>query len=189
MIYLLRTGGFRSKLERFINRAVNQASVSIGNLRGIEIEIPSLDEQCRIAGILDQADNLRRKRIAALGRLDDLPQAIFLEMFGNPVTNSKGWATARLRELGQVLTGSTPPSGRDGMFGGNIPFVTPGDLGSGEAVRRTVTPAGASASCNDHCVGSSSIIPAKRLKSPALNVSRRRMPCSSIVATIFVSCT
>jgi type I restriction enzyme S subunit len=56
MIHLLRTVGFRSKLERFINRAVNQASASIGNLRSIEIEIPTLDEQRRIAVILDHVD-------------------------------------------------------------------------------------------------------------------------------------
>jgi type I restriction enzyme S subunit len=98
-IQTLRTPGFRSKLERFINRAVNQASVSIGNLRGIEIEIPSLDEQFRIAVILDQVDELRRKREKTLALLDDLSRSIFIATFGDLRKNPHGWETKRLAEV------------------------------------------------------------------------------------------
>ena len=114
-------------------------------LKRIEIPTPSVSEQSRIAAILDQADALRVKRRAALAQLDEMAQAIFLEMFGNPAFNPFGFPMAQLRELGKVSTGATPPGDREGMFGGSIPFVTPGDLGTSEPVRRTVTELGANA--------------------------------------------
>lgn len=57
----------------------------------IAIPLPSLPEQRRIAAILDQADALRAKRREALAQLDSLTQSIFIELFGDPVSNSKQW--------------------------------------------------------------------------------------------------
>ena len=97
--YLIRSPGFRARLQNFINKAVNQASVSIGNLKPIPVGIPTLSEQRRIAAILDQADALRVKRREALAQLDSLTQSIFLEMFGNPVTNPMCWKTVEFEGL------------------------------------------------------------------------------------------
>ena len=112
----------------------------------IQVPLPPLPEQRRVAGILDQAHALRAQRRGGLVQLDTLAQSIFLDMFGDPATNPKGWARAALRELGKVTTGGTPPSVKPGMFGGAIPFVTPGDLESDESVKRSVTEAGANES-------------------------------------------
>lgn len=109
----------------------------------IQIPLPPLPEQHRIAAILDKADALRTKRREALAQLDRLAHSIFVEMFGAPATNPNGWPVIALKELGKVSTGGTPPSALDGMFGGDIPFVTPGDLESDQPVKRTVTEAGA----------------------------------------------
>lgn len=57
----------------------------------IEIPLPPIDEQKRIAGILDTADALRAKRRESLAQLDTLLQSTFFDMFGDPVTNPKGW--------------------------------------------------------------------------------------------------
>jgi len=141
--YLIRSPGFRARLQNFINKAVNQASVSIGNLKPIPVGIPPLPEQRRIAAILDQADALRAKRREALAQLDSLTQSIFIEMFGDPVSNVENWPTKTLKELGRVKTGGTPPSSKEGMFNGEIPFVTPGDLGHNEPAKRMVTSLGA----------------------------------------------
>lgn len=103
--HLIRTMQFRSKLLPFINKAVNQASVSIGNFKSIEVNVPPLPEQRRIAAILDKADSLRAKRRAALAQLNGLTQSIFLEMFGDPVTNERDWPTARLDEIADVKLG------------------------------------------------------------------------------------
>jgi type I restriction enzyme S subunit len=64
----------------------------------IEIRLPPIDEQRRIAAILDKADALRRKRERALGLLDSLTQSIFLEMFGDPIEHPR-YPTRRLNEL------------------------------------------------------------------------------------------
>jgi type I restriction enzyme S subunit len=69
-------------------------------VEGMEIPLPPLAEQRRIAAILDAADALRQKRRQALRLLDQLAQAIFVEMFGDPTANPKGWPTA---ELGTLL--------------------------------------------------------------------------------------
>jgi type I restriction enzyme S subunit len=122
---------------------VNQATVGRDALLSLKVPLPPLPEQRRIAEILDKADALRAKRRAALAKLDALTQAIFLDMFGDPATSPKRWPHSALRDLGKVSTGGTPSSAKEGMFGGPIPFVTPGDLESAEPAKRSVTEAGA----------------------------------------------
>lgn len=68
-------------------------------LKELRIPLPSLPEQRRIAEILDKADMLRAKRRAALAEFDILTQSIFLDMFGDPATNPKGWPIHRLDEV------------------------------------------------------------------------------------------
>ena len=78
----------------------------------IQIPLPPLDQQKRIAGILDAADALRAKRREALAELDTLLQSTFLDMFGDPVTNPMGWPPTSLSAISEEL--------RDGPFGSNL---------------------------------------------------------------------
>lgn len=110
---------------------------------GFKIPYPPLAEQQKIAAILDAADSLRQKDQQLVERYTSLSQSLFLEMFGEPVTNPMGWKKARISELGTVSTGSTPPSAKNNMFGGKIPFVTPSDLDTENSYKRTVTEEGA----------------------------------------------
>ena len=144
--WMLSSADFRRKLPQITKDSVNQSSFNISSFRKLKIPLPPLDEQKRIVQILDKADALRAKRRAALAYLDTLTQSIFLDMFGDPATNPKGWPVAALRSLGRVTTGGTPPSAKEGMFDGTIPFITPGDLESDQPIKRTVTDAGAEAS-------------------------------------------
>jgi type I restriction enzyme S subunit len=70
--------------------------LSVKQIRDIAIPLPPIPEQRRIAEILDKADALRAKRRAALAQLDTVTQSIFLDMFGDPATNPKGWPVASL---------------------------------------------------------------------------------------------
>jgi type I restriction enzyme S subunit len=71
--------------------AVTVKHLSVKKIKDIEIPLPPLTEQKRIAAILDKADAIRRKRQQAIQLADDFLRAVFLDMFGDPVTNPKGW--------------------------------------------------------------------------------------------------
>ncbi|RWX44708.1 type I restriction enzyme, S subunit [Candidatus Electrothrix aarhusensis] len=72
-------------------RGVAQPGVNATTLKGLQIPLPPLSEQKRIAKILDTTDTLRTKRREALAQLDTLLQSTFLDMFGDPVANPMGW--------------------------------------------------------------------------------------------------
>lgn len=93
----------------------------------IKIALPPLAEQRRIASILDQADELRQKRQQAIEKLDQLLQSTFIEMFGDPVSNPKGWEKV---EVGKVTTCIVPGRDKPKSFTGSIPWITTDDLNS-----------------------------------------------------------
>jgi type I restriction enzyme S subunit len=66
-------------------------AITIGTLKEIKIPLPPLDQQKKIAVILDAADAYRQKTKALIEKYDELTQSLFLDMFGDPVTNPKGW--------------------------------------------------------------------------------------------------
>ena len=113
----------RAEIELLGNGATFK-EVSKAIVERIEIPLPPLDEQKRIAAILDQADDLRRKRQRALNRLNQLGQAIFYEMFGDPTSNPKDVPTIKLGDLikvssGAGLTASDQNGGDAPVYGGN----------------------------------------------------------------------
>jgi type I restriction enzyme, S subunit len=75
----------------------------------VPFPLPPVDEQRRIAAILDKADDIRRKREKILAFADDLLKSMFLDMFGDPNTNTGRYPTAPVKQLGRVVTGNTPP--------------------------------------------------------------------------------
>ena len=84
---------FQTIKEQLVNRAVGGTlqNISLGIVKDLEIPLPPIDTQKRIAEILDAADALRRKDQELLKKYDELAQAIFIDMFGDPVKNEKGW--------------------------------------------------------------------------------------------------
>ncbi len=81
-------------------------NVSITDLKDLEIPLPPLPIQKSIAEILDAADALKRKDQALLKKYDELAQAIFIDMFGDPVKNEKGWEVYKGRDVVKVLGGA-----------------------------------------------------------------------------------
>lgn len=82
----------------------NYPAVSDSIIKTSQIPLPPLEEQKRIAHILDLAAGLQAKRRQAIARLDTLLQSTFLEMFGDPVTNPKGWEVRSINEYLEFLT-------------------------------------------------------------------------------------
>lgn len=79
-------------------------SIRLSDISSMKIPLPTLPEQIRIAAILDQADALRAKRRAALALLDSLTQSVFIEMFGDPVTNPMEWQVTPLEKVAEKIT-------------------------------------------------------------------------------------
>ncbi|MUK50035.1 restriction endonuclease subunit S [Aliivibrio fischeri] len=88
-------------------RGGTQKFVSLGNIRALQIPLPPLEEQKRIAAILDKADAIRQKRKQAIELADEFLRSVFLDMFGDPVTNPKGWEVKPLSELTTKITDGT----------------------------------------------------------------------------------
>jgi type I restriction enzyme S subunit len=134
-------GVYASKMRGAVAR---RRSITREDFLDIEIPFPPLDDQKRITAVLDKADALRCQREESAELSEKFLQSIFINMFGDPVMNPKEYRTKPLRDWGRVSTGTTPKSSKDGMFGGEIPFATPGDLKeSWIQTARTVTAEGA----------------------------------------------
>jgi type I restriction enzyme S subunit len=86
----------------------------------IPISVPPIAEQRRIAAILDKADAIRRKRKQAIQYTEELLRATFLDMFGDPVTNPKGWDVVKLGAISKIQGGLQVTSKRK-----NLPIEAP----------------------------------------------------------------
>ncbi len=87
----------KDKFEKMSNKAVVPI-INNGTIKKITFSYPPLPQQKRIAQILDKADALRQKNKQLLAAYDELLQATFLDMFGDPVTNPKGWEKLLLED-------------------------------------------------------------------------------------------
>ncbi|PTB90999.1 type I restriction endonuclease subunit R, partial [Marivirga lumbricoides] len=89
-----------------------QPNISGSIIKKTEIPLPPLPIQERIAEILDAADTLRQKDRQLLVKYEQLSQSIFLDMFGDPVSNPKGWEIKEMKNLTtQIGSGNTPKGG------------------------------------------------------------------------------
>lgn len=104
--------------------------VSRSHIAEWEIPLPPLSEQKRIANILDKADAIRRKRQQAIQLADEFLRSVFLDMFGDPVTNPKGWKIAKLSDVGTLDRGKSKhrPRNDPALLGGDYPLIQTGDV-------------------------------------------------------------
>lgn len=100
--------------------------LSAKKIKGVPMPLPPIEEQRRIAAILDKADTIRRKREQALTLADDFLRSAFLEMFGDPVTNPKGWPIGTIRDL--VAEAKYGTSKKAGVASGQFPILRMGNL-------------------------------------------------------------
>lgn len=113
---------FKPQLEK-ASSSTTLPIVNKSKFSEILISYPPLSEQKRIAEILDKADELRQKRQQSIEKLDELLQATFVDMFGDPVSNPKGWETKPLKNLAlKVQSGNTPKGGKENYLKEGITF-------------------------------------------------------------------
>ena len=134
LFHVLNSTGFERDAIKNSN-GIAQLNLSSKWVEAYEIPLPPLPEQKRIAAILDTADALRAKRKESIEQLDSLIHSTFLEMFGDPVTNPRGWPTeeaAAVVKEGTSITYGIVQAGEE--FPSGIPYIRTGDIVNGEIV-------------------------------------------------------
>lgn len=138
LFHVLRRQSFVDEVTSLCAGA-NLPRLSPKVLASMQVPLPPMVEQRRIAAILDKADALRAKRREAIGKLEQLLQSVFLDMFGDPTTNSMGWPTTTLEEISdqtdRINYGVVQPGEE---FLGGIPLVRVGDIEGGELDARSI---------------------------------------------------
>ena len=107
-------------------KGATRAKLTKGDASTIPIPLPPLAEQKRIAAILDKADSLRRKNQQAIQLADQFLRAVFLELFGDPVTNPKGFQLGTIRDLTESANYGT--SAKASETEGEFPILRMGNI-------------------------------------------------------------
>ena len=127
LYYLTSWDEFRKQCARNMTGSAGQKRVPKSYLEHYKVNLPPLEEQRRIAALLDKVSDLIAKRRAQLDKLDLLVKARFVEMFGDQYTNPKGWETGTIRDVvSEVKYGTSRPAVEGGTYKylrmGNITF-------------------------------------------------------------------
>lgn len=142
LLRLLKSEWALSRYQTMGNGSVHRRrAISFEALEKLEIALPDVEEQKRIAAIFDKADSLRRKRQQAIRLADDLLRAVFLDLFGDPVTNPKGWPVKKLAEVGALDRGVSKhrPRNDPSLLGGKHPLIQTGEVSNCDGYIRSHT--------------------------------------------------
>jgi type I restriction enzyme S subunit len=121
----------QAKVRSLGRKTTNISNLDLQRCLDLDLRLPSLPEQIRIAAILDQAEAVRTKRRETLTKLDGMARAIFLEMFGSPLTNQKGWRQVRIGDIANVITGNTPSREISDYYGTHIEWIKSDNINTG----------------------------------------------------------
>lgn len=102
--------------------------LSVKKINDIEIPLPKLSIQKEISAMLRASDSLRNQSKKMESELNALAQAVFFEMFGDPVCNTKRWPTKTLSQVVSISSGGTPSKSNDSYWQGDFPWVSPKDM-------------------------------------------------------------
>ncbi|HBQ3154592.1 TPA: restriction endonuclease subunit S [Klebsiella quasipneumoniae subsp. similipneumoniae] len=129
--HFLNSVVFQEFIKNVSTRAA-QAGFNKDDLAKLKIYLPSLNEQVKLASVLDVSDAIRKKREQTIKLADDFLCATFLEMFGDPVENPKGWKKDKIKKgvlgiaSGWSATGENIPCKSDEFGVLKISSVTSG---------------------------------------------------------------
>jgi len=120
---ITNTNVFLKPLHRFA-KGSNQKYLNTKEILKAKIPLPPLPQQKKIAAILDAADAYRQKSKALIGKYEELSQSLFLDMFGDPVLNEKGWEVLKLENVtSKIGSGATPRGGKEAYKAEGISLI------------------------------------------------------------------
>lgn len=127
LYYFLLNPRFQNFISNIGGRAAQQG-FNKEDISDYKLFLPSLSDQLHIANLLSKAESLITQRKQSIALLDEYLKSTFLEMFGDPVGNEKGWKTIPFSESGQFHSGGTPSKAKREFWEGTFPWVSPKDM-------------------------------------------------------------
>lgn len=124
--YFLQSESFRSWTR--LSSGANIKNIRKSELEQFEIPIPTFDRQRQVVDLISRAAGIVRLRREAQKKAAEIIPALFLDIFGDPVRNPKGWIAKPLGQLVDVISGGTPPKSVPEFWRGAIPWVSPKDM-------------------------------------------------------------
>lgn len=173
--FMLSSSLFLNQLPKITKNSVNQSSFNVKSFDELEIPLPPLEIQKQIAAVLEKADQLRKDCKQMEQELNSLVQSVFIDMFGDPVTNPKGWEVKPFSAVADVVTGNTPSRGNSEYYGPYIEWIKSGNINTpshyltvateylsekGKLVGRSVEPGAVLMTCiagSPECIGNIAI--------------------------------
>jgi type I restriction enzyme S subunit len=128
--YLIHALLAKSGEIRSLGKGATVKGVTIDRLSSLKIPLPPLEEQRRIAAILDKAAELETLSLTHSRLLEDAEKHLFLEYFGSPFPSKTPWPVALLGELGSLERGISKhrPRNDPSLMDGPYPFIQTGDV-------------------------------------------------------------
>ena len=129
LYYILKARGLNDVIS-----GSAQTQITLTNLDKVLVPNPPIKIQQKIAAILDEADKLRRLNKKLIKKYEQLSQSLFLEMFGDPVSNPKRWETVKFSSVGKLDRGKSKhrPRNAPKLLGGPYPLIQTGDVANSQ---------------------------------------------------------
>lgn len=128
----------QAEVRNSANQTTNIANLNLRRCEALHIPLPSINEQRRIAAVLENAATLRVARRSTKILSDSLVKAVFLEMFGEEArfavspdgnrAHHRGWKWVQLNQVAELATGHTPNRKRPEYWNGTIPWISLPDI-------------------------------------------------------------
>lgn len=123
LFYSIWSSEFRRTASRHMIGTAGQKRVPPSFVGGYRIRLPSISEQIRIVEIIDKAEAIRKAREQCLALSRTVPVALFVDCFGDPMRNPRGYPMESIGNLGSVITGKTPPRSNPSFYGSAIEWI------------------------------------------------------------------